>query len=122
MHLQDEQRLQELDEMEARYRQRRDNARWYAVMGTLMMFAGGINAGIAVGGGLMTLYGLIAWGVWARRLGKVEAEQWDALDIDDPFGPQAFDEHARGAGQRASRDESAEVPGGPSYPWERDNF
>ncbi len=83
--LADQQRIQELDELEAKYRKKRDDSRWYAVVGTMMMFAGGLSVAIGVGGGLMTLYGISSWGYWARRLGKVEEEQWDVLGIEDPF-------------------------------------
>ncbi|MGB0651637.1 MAG: hypothetical protein ACPGQL_00415 [Thermoplasmatota archaeon] len=62
-----------------------ESARWTAVMGVILMFAGQIMTAFALGGAAMTLWGSAAWIVYARRLARLEQEEWDAMGLPDPF-------------------------------------
>lgn len=73
-----------------RLREKRDNARWYVVAGFGMLFAGSFSIYFAMGGVLMSAYGVWGYLYWSRRIKKVE-DPWDDEDIDawerEEFGP-----------------------------------
>lgn len=76
------------DEVE-RLTQKRDNARWTAVVGFIMLFAAGFSTALAIGGVLMFLYGATVSLYWGRRLSKLKGDPW-AYD-PDLDGPGRFD-------------------------------
>ena len=55
---------------------KRDNARWVAAVGVLMLFAGGILVQIALGGLAMMAYGAAASMYWSRRLRRLKGDPW----------------------------------------------
>jgi len=59
-----------------RVTRRRDNARWTAAVGFLLLFAGRFSAGFVVGGMLMAAYGAAASFYWSRRLRKLKGDPW----------------------------------------------
>ena len=67
---------------------KRDNARWSAVVGFVMLFAASFSVAFAVGGVLMILYGASASVFWSRRLARHKGDPW-AYDpeLDGPGGP-----------------------------------
>ena len=67
----EEARLQALDEEKAHLRQKRDDARWYVIIGVALMFAGSINAYFAAGGAVSVVYGAVATLYWGRRLKRI---------------------------------------------------
>lgn len=76
---------------EERLAGKRDNARWSAVVGFIMLFAASFSVGFAVGGVLMILYGASASIYWSRRLAKLKGDPWDYdpdLDGPDPNRPR----------------------------------
>ena len=70
-----------------RLTRRRDNARWAAVVGFGMLFAGGILYQIALGGLVMMVYGTAASMYWSRRVRRLKGDPW-AYDpeLDGPDG------------------------------------
>jgi hypothetical protein len=66
---------------------RRDNARWSAVVGFVMLFAAGFSTAFAIGGVLMIGYGTVASMYWSRRITKLKGDPW-AYDpeLDGPQG------------------------------------
>ena len=71
-----------------RLRSRRDNARWSAVVGFVMLFAASFSAAFAAGGVLMIGYGVVASIVWGRKLRKLEGDPWAYdPDLDGPKTP-----------------------------------
>ena len=76
-----------------RITQRRDNARWTAAVGFLMLFAGRFSVDFAIGGMLMAGYGAAASVFWSRRLRKVKGDPW-AYD-PELDGPDSADWKAR---------------------------
>lgn len=65
--------------------ERRDNARWTAVVGFAMMFAAGFSAAFAVGGMLMLVYGIVVSIYWSRRIVKLKGDPWAYdPDLDGP--------------------------------------
>ena len=64
---------------------KRDNARWLAVVGFAMLFAGGIAYQIALGGLLMLVYGVVVSVFWGIRLRKAKGDPWAYdPDLDGP--------------------------------------
>jgi hypothetical protein len=77
----------------ARLTQKRDNARWTAVVGFAMLFAGGVlGAPVVIGGMLMAGYGTVVSFYWGRRIRRVKGDPWaydPDLDGPHPGGPGA---------------------------------
>lgn len=68
-----------------RLTRRRDNARWAAVVGFGMLFAGGILYQVALGGLAMMAYGAAASVYWSRRIRRLKGDPWDYdPDLDGP--------------------------------------
>ena len=68
-----------------RFTRKRDNARWAAVVGFGMLFAGGILYQIALGGLAMMAYGTVASVYWSRRIRRVKGDPWEYdPDLDGP--------------------------------------
>jgi hypothetical protein len=73
----------------ARLAQRRDNARWTAAVGFLLLFAARFSADFVIGGMLMVAYGVLASFYWSRRIRKVKGDPWDYdPDLDGPHDPE----------------------------------
>ncbi len=65
----------------ARLRKRREHALWYAVVGTGLMFVGGIFWQIAVGGAMMALYGAAVY-IWASvKITRMD-DPWKDPELD----------------------------------------
>jgi len=62
-------------EME-RLKTRRDSARWNAVVGFGLMFGASFHVGFAIGGAIMTAYGICASFYWGRRLRRLKGDPW----------------------------------------------
>ena len=71
----------------ARLTSRRDNARWFAIVGVAMLFAGGLLVQIAIGGVFMVAYGVVTSMYWSWRLRRLKGDPW-AYDpeLDGPDG------------------------------------
>lgn len=87
----EEARWAALDAEKERLRKKRDDARWYVIMGVALMFTGTVNAYFAVGGALSAVYGSVATLYWGRRLNRVD-NPWEhdpELDAweEEHFGP-----------------------------------
>ena len=83
---------------------RRDSARWSAVVGFALLFAGSFSSAFLFGGVAMIAYGAVASVYWSQRLKKVKGDPWDYdPDLDGPQAP----EWAR-KGKPPSRDDAAE--------------
>jgi len=68
-----------------RFTQKRDNARWTAAVGLVMLFGAGFSAAFAIGGLLMAFYGVATSFYWSRRLTKVKGDPWAYdPDLDGP--------------------------------------
>lgn len=68
-----------------RLTRRRDNARWSAVVGFAMLFAGGILYQIALGGLVMLAYGTAASMYWSRRIRRLKGDPWEYdPELDGP--------------------------------------
>ena len=69
-----------------RCKRRRDNARWTAAVGFLLLFAARFAVGFVIGGMLMAAYGAAASMYWSRRLRKIKGDPW-AYDpeLDGPM-------------------------------------
>lgn len=70
------------------FRKRRDDSRWYLVMGVGLMFAGAIHVALATGGAVMVLYGFGAYWYWGQRMKKLydpwkdpELEAWEEEEM-----------------------------------------
>ncbi len=77
----------ELEEAEAMERakafeKRRDDAKWYIMMGVAMLFAGGLSAYLAAGGAAMCLWGLATYWYWGRRA-RGAYDPWQDRELDD---------------------------------------
>jgi hypothetical protein len=73
---------------EERLTRRRDNARWTAVVGFVMMLGGGFLAQLVFGGMMMLAYGAVASMYWSRRLSKLKGDPWAYdPDLDGPRRP-----------------------------------
>lgn len=79
-------RAPEPDQVEVdRLTARRDNARWSAVIGFLMLFAASWLTAFAIGGALMILYGTTASFYWSRRIRQLKGDPWAYdPDLDGP--------------------------------------
>lgn len=76
------------DEELARLTARRDNARWSAVMGFVLLFAGSFSTALLVGGIGMIAYGATASIYWSRRLHRLKGDPWQYdPDLDGPAAP-----------------------------------
>lgn len=71
-----------------RLQNRRDDSKWYLVLGVGMMFAGGVSVAIAAGGALMVLYGFGAYLYWNHRMKRLydpwkdeELEAWEEEEM-----------------------------------------
>jgi hypothetical protein len=72
-----------------RLRSRRDSARWSAVVGFGLLFAGSFNSAFLFGGVGMILYGAAASVYWSTRLRKLQGDPWDFdPDLDGPQAPE----------------------------------
>lgn len=70
-------RPKEPDQVEVdRLTAKRDNARWSAVVGFLMLFGASFLAAFAIGGALMIAYGVAASMYWSRRIRKLKGDPW----------------------------------------------
>lgn len=78
--------MQEPDAAEvARMTTRRDNARWTAAVGLLMLFAGRFYTPLVLGGMLMAGYGVLASFYWSRRIRSLKGDPWAYdPDLDGP--------------------------------------
>lgn len=76
------------DETIERLTQRRDNARWSAVVGFALLFGASFSSAFLFGGVAMILYGVSASMVWSLRLRKLQGDPW-AYDpeLDGPSAP-----------------------------------
>jgi hypothetical protein len=61
---------------EDRLRQRRDNARWTAAVGVLMLFLSSFSVALASGGVVMVLFGAGGSLYWSRRLRRLKGDPW----------------------------------------------
>lgn len=72
-----------------RLRERRDSARWSAVVGFALLFAASFSSAFLFGGVGMILYGAAASVYWSARLRKVQGDPWDFdPDLDGPQAPE----------------------------------
>ena len=72
-----------------RLRSRRDNARWSAVVGFGLLFAGSFSSAFLFGGVGMIAYGATASVYWSTRLRKLLGDPWDFdPDLDGPQAPE----------------------------------
>ncbi len=69
-----------MDEAE-KFKGRRDDAKWYIMMGVAMLFAGSISSYIAGGGALMCLWGLGTYGYWSYRM-KGAYDPWKDPELE----------------------------------------
>lgn len=65
----------------AYYRDKRDSARWYAVVGVLMLFVAGFSPALGAGGVLMVGYGATAYLYWNRKA-KQAYDPWQDDELD----------------------------------------
>jgi len=63
-------------------RQKRDDARWYIIVGVALLFAGSINAYLAAGGAAMCLWGLGSYAYWGRRA-RSAYDPWKDRELDE---------------------------------------
>ena len=70
-----------VDEAQA-LRQKRDDARWYIIVGVALLFAGSINAYLAAGGAAMCLWGLGSYAYWGRRA-RSAYDPWKDGELDE---------------------------------------
>lgn len=61
---------------EERLAQRRDNARWTAAVGFLMLFLARFSIMFATGGVVMVLGGAVGSLYWSRRLRRLKGDPW----------------------------------------------
>jgi hypothetical protein len=81
----DEAKREELERLTTK----RDNARWVAGVGVLLLFAGGLLVQLALGGLVMMAYGSVASVYWSRRIRRIRGDPW-AYD-PDLDGPQSLE-------------------------------
>lgn len=62
-------------------RRRRDDARWYVLVGTALLFAGAINAYLAAGGAAMCLWGFGSYAYWSHRI-RSSYDPWKDEELD----------------------------------------
>lgn len=64
---------------------KRDNARWFVIVGVAMLFAGSLLVQVAIGGVFMVGYGVVASMYWSRRLRRLKGDPWAYdPDLDGP--------------------------------------
>lgn len=72
-----------------RLRDRRDNARWSAVVGFGLLFGASFHTGFVLGGVVMILFGASASVYWSARLRKLQGDPWAYdPDLDGPHAPR----------------------------------
>ena len=97
-----------------RLRSRRDNARWSAVVGFLLLFGGSFSAAFVAGGVAMIAYGAVASIVWSARLRKVQGDPWAYdPDLDGPAAPTWAREGRPPAPHEHDGDDAPGAPEGP---------
>lgn len=62
-------------------KQKRDDSRWYIMMGVAMLFAGGLSAYVAAGGAAMCVWGLGSYAYWGRRM-RSAYDPWRDDELD----------------------------------------
>lgn len=76
------------EEQVARLTAKRDNARWSAVVGFLLLFAASFSSALLIGGVGMITYGAVASLYWSRRLHRLKGDPWGYdPDLDGPAAP-----------------------------------
>jgi hypothetical protein len=72
---------------EDRLHAKRDNSRWTAVVGFLMLFLASFSVLFATGGVVMVLGGVAGSLYWSRRLRRLKGDPWAYdPDLDGPEG------------------------------------